>query len=324
MEPLISVIVPIYNVEPYLRQCVDSIINQTYRNLEIILVDDGSPDNCGAICDEYAEKDNRVVVIHKENGGLSDARNAGLKVMHGEYLMFVDSDDYIETGFLKKCMPDYEFDLAVAGCTIFYENKQNEKRIATTRDSFFVENKLDFGEMYYLVEHSIFGYAWAKIYNKQIIENLRMENILFREDLFFNMAAWKNATKIFVSSETGYFYRQRENSELHSKFNKPIPNITQIATRMIVNFSCYSRKENRTLSNMLIRTYLIDAIYKCILQNENLTENEKTKKIKEVFFDSTLRNAISISFQSKLEFLITVTYKLNLPMIYYHILKEIV
>ena len=96
MGELISVIVPIYNVEKYIKKCIDSIINQTYKNLEIILVNDGSPDECGKICDEYERIDSRIVVIHKENGGLSDARNAGLKVMHGKYVAFVDSDDWIE------------------------------------------------------------------------------------------------------------------------------------------------------------------------------------------------------------------------------------
>ena len=93
MSERISVIVPVYKVEPYLRRCVDSILAQTYTNLEVILVDDGSPDDCPAICDEYARIDSRVKVIHKENGGLSDARNAGMAMMNGEYLMFVDSDD---------------------------------------------------------------------------------------------------------------------------------------------------------------------------------------------------------------------------------------
>lgn len=92
-EPRVSIIVPIYKVEPYIRRCLDSVINQTYTNLEIILVDDGSPDNCPQICDEYAAKDNRIVVIHKENGGLSDARNAGTSIAKGEYIYYLDSDD---------------------------------------------------------------------------------------------------------------------------------------------------------------------------------------------------------------------------------------
>ena len=104
MEPLISVIVPVYKVETYLHQCVDSILNQTYRNLEVILVDDGSPDGCPAICDEYAAMDNRVKVIHKKNGGLSDARNAGMAISRGEFLNFVDSDDVLPVDALENML----------------------------------------------------------------------------------------------------------------------------------------------------------------------------------------------------------------------------
>ena len=101
-EPLISVIVPIYNVEQYLENCINSILNQTYRNLEVILVDDGSPDNCGKICDRYSDKDPRIKVIHKLNGGLSDARNKGIDTAEGEYLTFVDSDDTILPEMIDK------------------------------------------------------------------------------------------------------------------------------------------------------------------------------------------------------------------------------
>lgn len=101
-KSLISVIVPIYNVEKYLARCVDSIINQTYKNLEIILVDDGSPDNCPKMCDDFAKKDSRISVVHKENGGLSDARNAGMKIASGECIVFVDSDDYIHCNMIDK------------------------------------------------------------------------------------------------------------------------------------------------------------------------------------------------------------------------------
>ena len=101
VQPKISVIVPIYKVEPYLRRCLDSIVNQTYRNLEIILVDDGSPDNCGNICDEYAQKDLRIEVIHKENGGLSSARNIAIDKANGDYLAFVDSDDWLDTDMFE-------------------------------------------------------------------------------------------------------------------------------------------------------------------------------------------------------------------------------
>lgn len=105
LQPLISVIVPCYNVEEYLPKCIESILNQTYRNLEILLVDDGSPDNCGRICDEYAAKDSRIRIIHKKNGGLSDARNAALDVMTGEYVTFIDSDDYVSDDYVEYLYP---------------------------------------------------------------------------------------------------------------------------------------------------------------------------------------------------------------------------
>lgn len=104
--PLISVIVPVYNVESYIHRCIDSILNQTYVNLEIILVDDGSPDNCGQICDEYAQKDNRIIVIHQSNGGLSVARNAGLNKCTGKYIGFVDSDDCIHPEMYERLYKD--------------------------------------------------------------------------------------------------------------------------------------------------------------------------------------------------------------------------
>ena len=121
-NPLVSIIVPIYKVEPYLRRCLDSIVNQTYTNLEIILVDDGSPDGCPQICDEYAAKDKRIIVIHKENGGLSSARNAGLKIASGAFISFVDSDDwvndhYIETLYLAQNKFNADLVIAVSETT---------------------------------------------------------------------------------------------------------------------------------------------------------------------------------------------------------------
>ena len=128
MNPLISVIVPIYKVERYLVRCLDSIVNQTYRNLEIILVEDGSPDNCGAICDDYARLDERIRVIHQENRGLSAARNAGLDIMSGEYLMFVDSDDRLKSNILQSLFEKaelYSSDFAECGYSMFLEDTEN-------------------------------------------------------------------------------------------------------------------------------------------------------------------------------------------------------
>lgn len=124
--PTISVIVPVYKVEPYIRKCVDSILGQTFSDIQVILVDDGSPDQCGKICDEYAKQDNRVEVIHKENGGLSDARNAGIPYAKGEYIIFLDSDDYIENDmfeYMYTRIKDSGADMATCGLYEVYKDR---------------------------------------------------------------------------------------------------------------------------------------------------------------------------------------------------------
>ena len=125
-EELISVILPIYNVEKYLEKCLKSVINQTYKNLEIILVDDGSKDNSPQICDEYAVKDKRIVVIHKSNGGLSDARNAGIEIAKGKYIALIDSDDYVEKDyvqFLYQLIKENNAEMSICSHTVLYTNR---------------------------------------------------------------------------------------------------------------------------------------------------------------------------------------------------------
>ena len=201
---LISVIVPIYKVEPYLRKCVDSILAQTYRNLEVILVDDGSPDGCPAICDEYATSDARVKVIHKENSGASSARNAGMDVASGDYLMFVDSDDWIDSDYIydmQKSMQ--ENDWAISGIT--YVNNLEERSISA--DGF---------DLTHLVKSSLFGYSCNKIYKDDLIKNLRFEGVV-REDAIFNLKVFAKSQKLAICKNSGYKYLQRNTSQLHSQ-----------------------------------------------------------------------------------------------------------
>ena len=125
MKKLISIVLPIYNVENYIEKCMESVLNQTYKNIEIILVDDGSPDNCPIICDQYVKEDNRVKVVHKENGGLSDARNAGIKVANGDYITFIDSDDYVDKDyveFLYNTIEETDADIAIGGHRVIYDS----------------------------------------------------------------------------------------------------------------------------------------------------------------------------------------------------------
>lgn len=209
----ISVIVPIYKVENYLHRCVDSIINQTYTNLEIILVDDGSPDKCPRICDEYAKKDSRIRVIHKKNGGLSDARNAGLDIATGEYIGFVDSDDYISLHFYQKLINVMKVsDSDIVECEI--------KKFKDTDEIDYIENnKLDFKTfntyeaMEDLILNNILSVTvWNKLYKREVIEKFRFKVGKTNEDDFYTYLAFDNSNKISKLDEELYYYLQREDS----------------------------------------------------------------------------------------------------------------
>lgn len=204
MNPLISVIVPIYKVEQYLRKCVDSILAQTYTNLEVILVDDGSPDNCGVICDEYAAKDARVKVIHKPNGGPSDARNAGMAVMRGQYVAFVDSDDWIEPQHIQSLYELIEgTDRTVAVCDV--------KRVDESGRQITVFKK---NEVPHCVMEATFGYVWNKLYPAALIRGEPFLPVKYAEDMLYNMRIFKKNPQYMHSKRATYVYLLRGNSLL--------------------------------------------------------------------------------------------------------------
>lgn len=213
-QELISVIVPIYNVEKYLKKCIDSIINQTYKNLEIILVDDGSPDNCGKICDEYVGKDSRVIVIHKENGGVSSARNRGLDIARGEYITFVDSDDLIGSNMtfedniniLKR-----NSQIDILQYPIYYIFNQTEiKKTFPSSQCIYGERDLFLN---WYTSKPITGYVWDKIFKRKIFDKIRFpENIQLAEDSYCIVDFVKTANCLYIS-ELGYYgYCQRADS----------------------------------------------------------------------------------------------------------------
>lgn len=217
-NPLISVIVPVYNVEKYLERCVNSIINQTYQNLEIILVDDGSPDNCGAICDEYAKKDSRIKVIHKENGGLSSARNAGLDIATGEYITFVDSDDYISIDIFDKCFQlsnVQDFDILIFGMSVLDNNSK-----LLFKDEY--ENKTySFFQTIYDITLPLKTSACNKLFKKSIVANFRFPvNIIHGEDLIFWLKVLNQNLVIVSIDFFGYYYIKNDNSITTSIFSE--------------------------------------------------------------------------------------------------------
>ncbi|MFR5483492.1 MAG: glycosyltransferase family 2 protein [Blautia massiliensis (ex Durand et al. 2017)] len=220
-QPLISIIVPVYKVEKYLKRCVDSILTQTYQNMEIILVDDGSPDNCGAICDRYKETDNRVVVIHKKNGGLSDARNTAIPLAKGEYISFIDSDDWISSYYVEHL---YE---AVAKCDAdigisWFENVFEGKALQSKPEELLSNYECLTAEeclKKLLYQNGVEVCAWGKLYKTPLIKNLRYPVGKLYEDIPVTYEAVKQSKKIAVIGNVDYYYFQRTDSIQNIAFN---------------------------------------------------------------------------------------------------------
>lgn len=225
MNDLITVIVPVYKVEPYIRRCIESITSQTYANLEIILVDDGSPDSCGLICDEYAQKDCRVTVIHKQNGGLSDARNAGLKHMRGKYVAFVDSDDYVSPeyiGRLYAALTENDADIAVCAEAFVGENPDGStfpmKR--PLRDVDGTVNMTAEDALSCMLRQDIFdASAWAKLYRSALFSDVRFPVGYAYEDIGTTHRLMLKSRRVTYIGEHLYYYLQREGSILHTGGN---------------------------------------------------------------------------------------------------------
>lgn len=222
-SPLISVIIPVYKAEKHFRKCMDCIINQTYKNLEIILVDDGSPDNCGQMCDEFAKQDSRIRVIHKENGGQSSARNAALDIMTGDYVGFVDSDDWIETDMyqhLYNLISDYNAQISICGAKLEYLNGK-----ISYFNTDYPKNKTirQYNTIEALTENfnnSKITYSLCdKLYESKIFSNLRFTEGKIYEDMEIIPKCLENADRIVYDPTPLYHYNLTEESTIRGTFN---------------------------------------------------------------------------------------------------------
>ncbi len=213
---MITIVVPVYKVENYLVRCINSILNQTYTNWELLLVDDGSPDNCGKMCDEYAEKDNRIFVIHQKNGGLSAARNTGLNWFYeqnrSDYITFVDSDDWLHPQYLEILMNGItENNVKISVCDFKqvlsetpHENYDNINFELTSPEDFLVNHFWEY------------NYAWGKIYHKSVFEDVRYPVGKNFEDVFTTYKVLHKCEKIAYAELQLYYYFQNEQGISHS------------------------------------------------------------------------------------------------------------
>ena len=286
--PLITIIIPVYGVEKYLHRCVDSVLAQTYQNLEIILIDDGSPDNSGKICDEYKEKDSRVRVIHKENGGVSSARNAGLRAAKGEWIVFVDSDDFVDENYVKYLYDNIEddVDIVISGLRFLTPELTLLKNLVPGNSKISVTDKA-----FDYCEKDLINFGpYCKLIKKSLTEN-----VFFREDLYlgednvFVATVMVKSRKVKYIGECTYNYIVYTNSLAHGTINKKkatdIISQKEVAKLMKANETSYVSIRNRL-------TFICFASYaRSVLETGR--NSELTKYVYSLIRDDEIKNMIN-------------------------------
>ncbi len=283
--PQVSVIIPIYNVEKYLPRCIDSVLTQSMQDFEIILVNDGSPDNCGKICDDYSLKDSRILVVHKENGGLSDARNAGLSVAKGKYIYFLDSDDYILPNLLETLL--YEMKQSCDSASVTYvcswddgktyhqHMEENTFLLVTGEEKYrFMLHKF----MRYKVGHN----ATSRMYSRDRIEKLGLrfqENKrIYAEDLCFNLCYLADAHKIVSMDKPLYIYTIREDSITGAPRQR---NKLKLMHTLAKEVECFWRERGYVdlVDNFAVFYYLIVAPHIDMITREAMEEGRNIREV---------------------------------------------
>lgn len=303
MTPKVSVVLPVYNVEKYLERCINSIVEQTYTDIEIILVDDGSPDNSPEICDQYAQRDSRVKVLHKPNGGLSDARNAGLEIALGEFIMFIDSDDYVEPHMIESLINiirNEESDVVIFG--FFADFVDCYEKLLSTRItcpvnghyiySTFKDIPID-GDMV-----GLFGYAWNKLYTVDVIKSNNMKftkNISLVEDILFNGPLLMKCEKITFVHEPFVHYMQRPRMTLGNKFYDNYFNLKLMAIGSVEKLLLHWNKSYEQVMEIRQKSEF-NALKSTVRLLSNATNYNNTEKLE--YLDAFFHN-MSVQEQIK-------------------------
>ena len=284
---LISIIVPVYNVEKYLEKCVNSIVNQTYKNLEIILVDDGATDSSGKLCDKLAKIDNRIKVYHKENGGLSDARNYGVERATGDYIGFVDSDDYIDSemyGKLYEAIKKENVDVAECNLKIIYPDREE---LFTEQNYYNVCTKQEYLKEYLKIE-KIFGSACVRLIKSDITKKLKFPVGKLYEDTYYAYDLIEKVDRYVIMNNPYYNYLMRENSITNTKFNPRIFDLIEIVEKF--HKTIYENYPGLKEAADCRKMYAYFSVLNSILLEENYRDNEYYSEILSYF----KRNYISL------------------------------
>lgn len=331
MDCTISVIVPVYNSEKYLKRCIDSILNQTYKAIELILVDDGSPDNCGKICDEYAKKDKRVRVIHKTNAGVSAARNSGLEIASGNYATFVDSDDYIEPEMYSNMMEkvhQYNCDVVMCDCIKDFTD-HSEIYTHDIRAGFYDKEQL-VNEYYpHLLMMENIEYPatisnYLILFNRNKLGNLRyVVGVRYSEDLLFGAQLVYNTDSFYYMKEQAYYHYYMNPTSATHKFTVDKWNDYKTLHFEINNY--FSECESFDFSHQ-IDLCLLFFVYNSvsnIFSADNLEREKKFEIVRNILGDNEVRRMFSnikvlkLPISKKLK-IVTIIYKYRIGLSFWY------
>ena len=285
---LISVIVPVYNVEKYLDACVKSIINQTYKKLEIILVDDGSTDNSPSMCDEYKKKDDRIKVIHKINGGLSDARNAGLDIATGKYVTFIDSDDFINQHMINELyelINKYDSDISFVS-QIRVPESSNGFENNTDKTYEKCVGRIEGLKNVFYCKDNFIPSACAKLYKTSLFKDIRYPFRVLYEDLATTYKLFDKAKKISYNNSNYYYYRQNQSSIMHQTY-KPIQ--LQVISNAEESVRFFEKKEHEIYEAAIFRL-VYESIELASRMPYGCPEYSKVKKVLKEHLKAAIKN----------------------------------
>ena len=306
MKKLVSIIVPIYKIEDYIKSCIKSIVNQTYKNLEIILVDDGSPDNCPSICDDWAEKDSRIKVIHKQNEGLIEARKSGLRIATGDYVSFVDGDDWIEPDMYQNiadAIDEYNPDCVITQFYYSYPDREDKSRYCFDK-SYYSRSELEnevFPKMLFDGKYYSFGVypnCWTKVFKRDILEKNLYDvdsRVRMGEDIAFTYPCLMQCNSLAFVDKALYHYRINPQS-MTKAYDDKLNEIIYLPYEALLNKS----KENGVDLSQQLPYYLLYLV-NFLIRNEANKNSKFSNKEKTALLNSIVNNEYVINEFSKID-----------------------
>lgn len=304
IQPFFSIVMPVYGVEKYLEKAVYSVLEQSFQNFEIILVDDKSPDNAGKICDELARRNDKIVVIHHDkNRGLSMARNTGAERASGKYIWFMDSDDYVESTLLEKVydsLMENKAQVVVFGVEeeYFDENGEKKKSKQISLETEYLKSKEEVRKSVIKMEEStLYGYAWNKIYDLEYLKqcNIMFEKITLIEDIMFNVQCFEEVEKLNILSDVLYYYEKRMGNSLTTKYVKEYFELHRQRIELVYEQQKRWQTDTTEMKAILGKIYcryIYSAIQRNIDKRSGMNFKTRRKWIKEIFSDSLYKALI--------------------------------